>query len=224
MTALPTAFSGVSFLIQVEDPGASGTYRTVGGLKATSGSLDAGQFDTSTKDGTRWARAITGGQLKMALSGGGCFVDDPVLTYLQTLIMANTAANFKLISANGDTYAGSFFLKAFGRSGPVSAAEDYTISLESNGTVTITYPTATVTAVTPATGPAAGSTAVVITGTKFRLGSTVSIGGVACTSVVVVDQTTINCITGVHASGLVSAVVTDPSAVTATMASAYTYT
>ncbi len=138
--------------------------------------------------------------------------------------MSNAAANFKLISANGDVYAGSFFLKAFGRSGPVSSAEDYTISLESNGTVTLTYPTATVTAVTPATGPAAGGTAVVITGTKFRLGSTVSIGGVACTSVVVVDQTTINCATGVHASGLVSAVVTDPSAVTATMASAFTYT
>jgi hypothetical protein len=85
------------------------------------------------------------------------------------------------------------------------------------------FPAATFTSIAPATAEGAG-VAVTIKGTNFgRSGTTVAIGGVAATSVVVVDEETITAVTGAHAAGVVNVVVTTTSgAVTGT--NAFTYT
>lgn len=85
------------------------------------------------------------------------------------------------------------------------------------------FPPATFTSITPATGLGAG-VAVTIAGTGFKQsGTTVAIGGVAATSVVVVSSTTITAVTGAHTAGVVDVVVTTPSgAVTGTAAFTYT--
>ncbi len=51
----------------------------------------------------------------------------------------------------------------------------------------------TVTSVTPVSGANNAPTPIVITGTDFRAGATVTVGGVACTNVVVASAATINC-------------------------------
>jgi len=85
------------------------------------------------------------------------------------------------------------------------------------------YPVATIGTITPATGPAAGGTPITIAGTNFAFGTTVAIGGVACTSVVVVDDETITCVTGAHSAATVNVVVTTPAgAVTKTNGFIYT--
>ncbi|MGC1265311.1 MAG: IPT/TIG domain-containing protein [Candidatus Acidiferrum sp.] len=66
----------------------------------------------------------------------------------------------------------------------------------------------TVSAISPANGPAAGGTAVTITGTNFASGATVTIGGTAATSVVVVSSTSITATTPAHASGAATVTVT----------------
>lgn len=87
---------------------------------------------------------------------------------------------------------------------------------------TALYQAATVAAVTPATGTTAGGTAVVITGTNFTVGSTVTFGGTAATSVVVTSPTRITCVTPAKTAGAVTvAVTTDTGA--ASKATAYTY-
>lgn len=65
--------------------------------------------------------------------------------------------------------------------------------------------------VTAATGPAAGGTLVTLTGSWFAGATGVTFGGVAATSVVVVNRNKITCITPAHAAGAVSVVVTTPS-------------
>ncbi|MDX6428976.1 MAG: hypothetical protein QOE54_1342 [Streptosporangiaceae bacterium] len=84
------------------------------------------------------------------------------------------------------------------------------------------FPPATVASLSPATGLAAGGTAVTIKGTNFGPGATGTIGGVAATSFVVVDDKTITCVSGAHAVGAVSAAVTTDSG-TVTKATAFTY-
>lgn len=81
----------------------------------------------------------------------------------------------------------------------------------------------TVSSISPNNGTTAGGTAVTITGTGFQSGATVTVGGVAATSVNVVSATTITALTGAHATGTVSVVVTS-SSVPATLASSYFYT
>ena len=60
----------------------------------------------------------------------------------------------------------------------------------------------------PDTGPVTGGTAVTISGTNFITGATVSFGGTAATSVVVVSSTVITCVTPAHAAGSVTVSVT----------------
>jgi outer membrane autotransporter protein len=68
-----------------------------------------------------------------------------------------------------------------------------------------------VAAVNPAEGTTAGGTRITITGTAFTGARTVTVGGVAATSVTVVSTTTITAITPAHDAGAVNVAVTTPS-------------
>ncbi len=84
----------------------------------------------------------------------------------------------------------------------------------------------TVTNVNPGAGPITGGTAITITGTNFVGTPTVTVGGSACTSVVLVSPTTITCVTPAHAAGQVEVIVTttNGSNVTTGTANDFTYT
>lgn len=70
---------------------------------------------------------------------------------------------------------------------------------------------ATVSAILPVTGLAAGGTPVVITGTGLLGTKGVTLGGVAATAVKVVSDTKVTCTTGPHATGAVTVIVQDAS-------------
>lgn len=84
------------------------------------------------------------------------------------------------------------------------------------------FRTATIGTATPATGPAAGGTAVVLTGTDLDGVTAVTVGGVAATALVVVSPREIHFTTPAHAAGAVSIVLTDDSG-TVTKTNAFTY-
>jgi hypothetical protein len=89
---------------------------------------------------------------------------------------------------------------------------------------TYTSPTApTVTDVSPSSGPAAGGTAVTLTGTNFVTGATVTFGGTGATSVVVVSATQITATTAAHAAGAVNVVVTNPDTQSGSLTNGFTY-
>ena len=70
-----------------------------------------------------------------------------------------------------------------------------------------------VTLVTPDHGVLGGGTAITIDGSGFGDACTVAIDGVPCTSVVVVSQYRITCVTPAHAAGLETVVVTNEDGV-----------
>jgi len=80
----------------------------------------------------------------------------------------------------------------------------------------------TITSVAPATGAAAGGTAVQVWGTHFGPGAVVEFDGEPATDVVVVGPTLITCTTPAHAAGAVDVVVTVGTK-TATEDDAFTY-
>ena len=81
----------------------------------------------------------------------------------------------------------------------------------------------TVTAVSPNSGSTAGGTAITITGTNFATGATVTVGGTAATSVVVVSGTQITATTPAGSAGAVTVTVTNLGAQSGSLASAFTY-
>ncbi len=76
--------------------------------------------------------------------------------------------------------------------------------------------------VTPTTGSIAGGASLMLIGTGFASGMTVTIGGTAATGVNVISTTTAVCTTPAHAAGAVAIVVVTTGG-TDTLASAYTY-
>jgi IPT/TIG domain-containing protein len=74
-------------------------------------------------------------------------------------------------------------------------------------------PTVTIDSIVPALGPITGGTALTIKGSGFGNGATIDIGGSAATSVVIVDQFTITCVSPAHAVGAASVTVTNPTTV-----------
>ena len=80
----------------------------------------------------------------------------------------------------------------------------------------------TVTAISPSTGSTARPTPVMISGTGFLAGATVTVDVVAV-SVAVLNSTTITAIVPAHAAGHADVVVTNPGGSGGTLAAAFTY-
>lgn len=86
-----------------------------------------------------------------------------------------------------------------------------------------TVSAATITGVTPATGPATGGTAITITGSGFQSGASVSIGGTAVAATVI-SATQISAITPpVTGTGNVTVTVANPGGVVSALPSAFNY-
>lgn len=93
-----------------------------------------------------------------------------------------------------------------------------------SGAYTYTHPAPFVDNVEPSSGSVDGGDEVVVHGTGFRDGATVTFGGSSATGVSVQSSTTINCTTPAHAAGPVDVVVTNDDAQTDTLTNGYTYT
>lgn len=85
------------------------------------------------------------------------------------------------------------------------------------------YSAATVTSISPATGPAAGGTKITLKGTRLSGVEGVLIGGTPCTEVKVVDDKTVTAKTPVGTAGAKSVVTKDDFA-DVTSANGFTYT
>jgi hypothetical protein len=75
----------------------------------------------------------------------------------------------------------------------------------------------------PISGPTAGGTAVVLTGTDFVNGATVSFGGTGSGSVTFNSSTSLTATAPAHVAGAVAVQVTNPDTQSDTLAGAYTY-
>ncbi|MBI3073268.1 MAG: IPT/TIG domain-containing protein [Deltaproteobacteria bacterium] len=110
----------------------------------------------------------------------------------------------------------------------VKGAVDVALTIGTGGTGTcvgcFTYiPPPTFSSITPNRGPIEGNCLeVTITGSEFQAGATVTIGGVACASVNVVNSTTITCRPGALPAGLLAIIIMNPDGQSVTAANAYT--
>ena len=83
-------------------------------------------------------------------------------------------------------------------------------------------PTPSITLVNPSSGPTAGFTSITIFGTNFTGATSVKVGGVAATSIVVVSSTAITALSPTHSVGAVDIVVVTPNG-TVTLVGGFSY-
>ncbi len=77
--------------------------------------------------------------------------------------------------------------------------------------------------VSPPSGPARGGATIVVAGSDFLPGATVTFGGVPAATVTFVDSTRLEVVSPAHASGTVDVVVTNPDGRSATVSAAYSF-
>ena len=97
-----------------------------------------------------------------------------------------------------------------------AAGASFTINVANCGAVIAT-------GISPAFGPAAGGSAVSVSGSGFLSGATVTLGGTPLTGVTVAGDGSITGTTGAHAGGAVDVVVTNSNGTQATLAGGYSY-
>ncbi len=101
------------------------------------------------------------------------------------------------------------------------------VVINGNGPTTLsqafTYADPAIASVTPVAGTTGGGNTITITGTDFRPGATVTVGGIPCTSITVVSSTSITCVTPAVAEGPTTIVVTNVSGGSGTKAAAFTF-
>lgn len=108
--------------------------------------------------------------------------------------------------------------------GTVDVVVTSTDSQTGTGVSAFTYRGApTITGISPIVGPLAGGSFVTINGTGFYTGSTVTLGGLACTGVTVVSPTSITCTTPANIAGAVGITVTNADTQSVSLPAAYTY-
>lgn len=120
-----------------EGTAAAGT--TIGGLRATSFTINNSVVDVTTKDSNGWRELLEDGSIKsLSISCEGFFKDSATDETIRGYAFAGTVNTFTLVFPNEDTIECSFKIIGYSRSGEVEGAETYTYTLESHGEPTFT--------------------------------------------------------------------------------------
>jgi hypothetical protein len=201
-------------------PGLTGVTRLAAGMNhaLVLAPVSSPTISTVTVTGTR----IVGQALTATATATATGMPTPALTY-QWQRSADSGSSWTNIdSATASTYT----LTNTDGGKQVRVRATATNGVSPQGTVvstasTVQFPTPTITTVTPATGPETGGGTLTITGTGFRAGATVTLGGKPCTTPAV-TATEITC-TIPPGTGTRTLTVTNPDTQTATRNDAYTY-
>jgi TP901-1 family phage major tail protein len=134
---------GRSFLLKVGDGEASEVFTARAGINSKSITINTSSSAVTTPDasspgGVLFAQSLNG--LKsMSVSGDGIFLDETAEARLNTVAMqADPVANFELVVPDFGTFAGEFRVASLEFGGETEGGVTFSISLESNGTVTFT--------------------------------------------------------------------------------------
>lgn len=138
---MPTPYGpqlGRDFLLKVTDGTSPADYTTIGGLRATTMSVGNQVVDITTKDEAPWKTLMANaGDRSVALSGSGICKDDAALNYSRSFAFTGAQANFQIVDQSGDIIEGSFLVSKFEYTGNYNGAQEFSISFESTGSVTL---------------------------------------------------------------------------------------
>jgi len=229
------------------DPAANQTFVTIGGVAATnvlvSGTTQITATTPANAAGPQSVAVTTVSGGTGRLVNGYTYQVGPTVTAISppsgptaggqavtitgTNFTGATSVTIGSVAATGVIVASSTSITAI-TPAHVTGATDVVVTTpgpqQGTGVNLYTYIDApTVTLISPAAGPLVGGQAVTITGTNFTTGTTsVTLGGVAATNVVVTSPTTLTATTPAHAAGVVNVVATTPSG-SGTGTGLYTY-
>jgi len=132
-------FKGRDLLIKVETTPGGGTFATIGGLRDASISINQEQVDITDKASAPWRQLLAdAGGKTIDISGSGQFTDDTNFQVMWDAFSAGDHINYQITSGAGDEFEGAFMVSAIERSGSYNDAENFSLTMNSSGTIAYT--------------------------------------------------------------------------------------
>lgn len=131
------AQKGIALLLKIYITSA---FVTVGGIRATSLSINNAQVDVTSQDDTSRKRQLLAGAgvQSLSVSGSGVFVDDAAAAAVNTSVLADTHVDWQVVVPDFGTYEGAFQIASFEISGEHDGEVAFSITLESAGDIAFT--------------------------------------------------------------------------------------
>lgn len=130
---------GKDFLLKVDTTG-SGSYSTIGGLQSASMSINNEAIEVTNHGSNQYREILDGAGIRsISLSGSGIHNgDNSTLNTIDDNCLSGTLTNFQIVDDDsGRTYQGAFKIVTFERAGEYNAAQTFSITLESSGSLTV---------------------------------------------------------------------------------------
>ena len=133
---------GRTLLVKIGDGAGSEAFTAIAGLNSKSITINNSAIDVTTPDATTPSGALfaqsLNGLKSVSVSGDGIFLDESAQEgRLNTIAMqADPVANFELVVPDFGTYSGEFRVTSLEFDGETEGEATFSLSLESNGTVT----------------------------------------------------------------------------------------
>lgn len=134
--------AGVSLLIYVENTEGAGIYTALGGQNSSTFTLNNELIETTDKLGNEFTEFLEGhGIQNLSVSGSGLVDDTAMERRVQQAAFNKSGINLILVLTDqgpiaGDRITGRWMISSWEVSGEHTDAQAYSISFESNGTVT----------------------------------------------------------------------------------------
>lgn len=137
-----TAQKGRELLLKVEATPGGGIFNAVAGMRSNGITINNELVDVTTKSSAGVKKLLAGaGVNSVNVSGSGIADDDANLELVRASALANTNLNYQLVvpgASNGGTYEGAFGISSFEVTGEYGDSVQFSITLESDGTVSFT--------------------------------------------------------------------------------------
>ena len=137
------AQKGSNFLLKENS---TGTPATVGGMRSTSMSINGEMVDITAKDSATFSgssghdigRALGSnmGIRSMSVSASGVFTDSAGENNIRGAAFTGSSVNYDLVFGDESTVKGAFIVTSYERAGEYNGEETFSVTLESNGTMT----------------------------------------------------------------------------------------
>ena len=134
---------GRALLVKIGDAATPEVFSNLCGLNSKSLTINNYSIDVTTPDCTTPEGALftatLAGLKNVSVSGDGFFEDSTAEARMNTVAMAaDNSVNMEIVVPDFGTYAGGFRISSLEFGGETEGGVTYSISLESNGTVTFT--------------------------------------------------------------------------------------
>jgi TP901-1 family phage major tail protein len=139
------AQKGSAFLLK---DNSSGTAIVIGGMRSTSMSINGETVDITAKDSATFSgssghdigRALGAnmGIRSMTISASGVFTDSAGENNIRGAAFTGGSVNYDLVFGDGSDIKGAFIVTSYERAGEYNGEETFSVTLESNGTMTYT--------------------------------------------------------------------------------------